>query len=136
MPVEVPAGTYGPTARVYSADTDPSETSITSKRISFTKLGPGGGGRNWRKLWPLLLIPVVLLVGLRRLGSPYRDSGGSDDDVSTDPPEPAGLVVEPVLGTPVAEARTTLAPDLITMSLAGGESLCRRRACRPPRRPR
>jgi beta-lactam-binding protein with PASTA domain len=107
VPVDVAAGTYGLQARVYSADTDPSETSITSKRISFTKPGPGGSGRNWRKLWPLLLIPVVLLVGLGAWLA-LRDSGGSDDEVSTETPDPAAVVVAPVLGTPVAEARTTL----------------------------
>ena len=61
VPPDVPAGTYGLQAVAYSADTDPSESSVTSKRISLALTRPAVPRRAPRWLW-LVVAAVVLLI--------------------------------------------------------------------------
>jgi hypothetical protein len=60
VPPSVPAGTYGLQAVAYSADTDPSQSSVTSKRISVALTRAARPARTPRWLW--VLIAVVLLI--------------------------------------------------------------------------
>jgi hypothetical protein len=127
VPATAPAATYGFQARVYSANADPSETSATSRRITFEKplpATPTKGDRSMR--WPYLAIPVALLVIAVGLWLVLR--GGKDDDVATrhdrpvevpDPVAPDSVVpdsvvsdpmvtVAAVIGKPLAEAQAAL----------------------------
>ena len=60
VPPAVPAGTYGLQAVAYSADTDPSQSSVTSKRTSGALTRAARPARTPRWLW--VLIAVVLLI--------------------------------------------------------------------------
>jgi hypothetical protein len=84
VPESVAAGTYGLQGVAYSADTDPSETSATSKRVSVTVGAPAATPHKGMPWWvyvaigaAVLLVVIVLAVLL--LG------GGGDDSASTSP---------------------------------------------------
>ena len=105
VPPSVLAGTYGVQGVAYSADTDPSETSATSKRVSVTvgpAAAPPGQGLPW---WvfaavgaAVLLVVVVLAVLLL----------GSDDD--GDESAATGTTVTTTTTTAPARATTLPAP--------------------------
>jgi hypothetical protein len=81
VPASVAAGSYGVQGVVYSADTDPSETSATSKRVSVT-VGPAASPPRTGLPWwvfaaggaAVLLVVIVLAVVLL---------GGGDDSADT-----------------------------------------------------
>ena len=102
VPESVAAGTYGLQGVAYSADTDPSETSATSKRVSVTVGTPAATPHKGMPWWvyvaigaAVLLVVIVLAVLL--LG------GGGDDSASTSP-----------------ETTETTAPTETTATTAGG----------------
>jgi hypothetical protein len=64
VPPGTAAGTYAATGVVYSADTDPSESSATSKRIELVvaTARPAAGAPRWPYL--VAVLAVVLVVGV------------------------------------------------------------------------
>ena len=62
VPPAVPAGTYGLQAVAYSADTDPSRSSVTSKRISVALTRAARPTRPPRWLWILIAVVVLLVI--------------------------------------------------------------------------
>jgi hypothetical protein len=61
VPPDVPARTYGLQAVAYSADTDPLESSVTSKRISVVLTREAQASRRPRWLW-IVIAAVVLII--------------------------------------------------------------------------
>jgi hypothetical protein len=130
VPSSVAAGAYGVQGVAYSADTDPSETSATSKRVSLTvgaASAPAGGGLPW---WvfaaggaAVLLVVAVLAVILL---------GGDDDSAatSTEAPTstagagagPGGLPIDPgSIGSIILPPFGT-SPDVIEVPDTVGET--------------
>jgi hypothetical protein len=82
VPESVAAGTYGLQGVAYSADTDPSETSATSKRVSVTvgeAAPPPHKGMPW---WVYAAIGVAVLLVLGVLAVLLL-GGGGDDSAAT-----------------------------------------------------
>jgi hypothetical protein len=62
VPPSVAAGTYGVQGVAYSADTDPSETSATSKRVSVTVGTPAPPPRKRLPWWVFAIIGAAVLL--------------------------------------------------------------------------
>jgi hypothetical protein len=132
VPASVAAGSYGVQGVVYSADTDPSETSATSKRVSVT-VGPAASPPRTGLPWwvfaaggaALLLVVVVLAVVLLGGGD---DAGTSTEATTTTTAASGGGVLPNLpgrLGTidrPIfAPTTTTPPPVLIEVTDTVGE---------------
>jgi len=97
VPPSVAAGSYGLQGVAYSADTDPGETSATSKRVSVTVgagAAPPGKGLPW---WvyaaiaaAVLLVVIVIAVLLLGGGDDGEDSAATETTVTTDTTTAAG----------------------------------------------
>jgi hypothetical protein len=136
--VEVPAGvadgTYGVQGVAYSADTDPSETSATSKRVSLTvgaAAAPSGGGLPW---WVfaagggalLLVVGVIAAVLLGNGGDDGEAAAATETTTTTaDPGSDAagsgaaggivvGTIPRPVFGS--TTTTTTTPPERVTVT--------------------
>ena len=100
VPSSVAAGTYGVQGVAYSANTDPSETSATSKRVSVT-VGAAAAPTSPRLPWwafaaiGAAVLLVVIVVGVLLLGG--------DDSAETS-----------------AETTTTTSPETTTTTAGGG----------------
>jgi len=122
VPPDTAAGTYAFQGVAYSADSDPSESSATSKRIEVpvgTPVPPQHGPR-----WPYLVaaLAVVLVVGVVA----FLLTRGGDAEATHDPPQttttsnppttpqPTVTVVPPItfVTVPPTFVTSTLKPDL------------------------
>jgi hypothetical protein len=81
VPQSVAAGTYGLQGVAYSADTDPSETSATSKRVSVTVGTAAAAPRKGMPWWVYAVVgaAVLLVVGVLAV----LLLGGDDESAST-----------------------------------------------------
>jgi hypothetical protein len=79
-------GTYGLQGIAYSADSDPSETSVSSKRIDLVVPDPLGGGRDGPTRWPWIVAAVIALVVIAVIVFLVVD--GSDDSGNPPPTAP------------------------------------------------
>ena len=91
VPPSVAAGSYGVQGVAYSADTDPGETSATSKRVSVTvgagAAPPGTGLPKWVYAViaaAVLLVVIVIAVLLLGGGDDGEESAATETTVTTD----------------------------------------------------
>jgi hypothetical protein len=82
VPQSVAAGTYGLQGVAYSADTDPSETSATSKRVSVTVGTAAAAPKKGLPWWVFAVIGAAVLLVLIVLAVLLL-GGGDDEGAST-----------------------------------------------------
>jgi PASTA domain len=107
VPQSTAAGTYGLQGVAYSADSDPAESSSTSKRISLTVAPPPAGKGVPRWIWLVVAAIVLLVVGVVAF---LATSGGEDDDgPQNDPSSPLANTAPPSVGGAAVLGRTLTA---------------------------
>ena len=128
VPSSVAAGTYGVQGVAYSANTDPSETSATSKRVSVT-VGAAAAPTSPRLPWwafaaiGAAVLLVVIVVGVLLLGGDDSAETSAETTTTTSPETTTttaggggGGFLDPSVLTiprPVFEPTTTTAPPVL-----------------------
>jgi hypothetical protein len=110
-PAGTALGTYGLQGIAYSADSDPSETSVTSKRIEVVLPDPFGDHDDTRPRWPYLVAALVVLLVIAVIAFLVVDGG--DDDGTPPPtapttgpqptPQPTPPPTPPTTGPPLTD---------------------------------
>ena len=126
VPPSVAAGSYGLQGVAYSADTDPGETSATSKRVSVTvgpAAAPPGTGLPW---WVyaaiaaavLLVVIVVAVLLLGGGGDDGEDSAATETTVTTATTDTTAAAGDGLIGGGVVRTipRDILVPGATTIA--------------------
>jgi hypothetical protein len=89
VPLGTAAGTYAMQGVAYSADTDPGESSVTSKRVTLTMGAPPPAKKTPWWIWLVIAAAVLLVVGVIAV---LLTRGGDDGELRNEqPPRIAGL---------------------------------------------
>jgi hypothetical protein len=123
VPPGVADGSYGLQGVAYSADTDPSETSATSKRVSLTVGAAAAPARTGLPWWvfaasgaAVLLVVIVLAVVLLGGGDDGEASAASETTTTTEAGSGSGggvvvgTIPRDIFDRPLPRATTTTAP--------------------------
>ena len=114
VPRPTAAGTYALQGVVYSADSDPAESSATSKRVNLTVGPPPAGKGIPRWIWLVVAAVVLLVVGV--IAFLVTRGGDEDDDAPPDDTQdepttpPLTSTAEPRIGG-LADLGRTLTAD-------------------------
>ena len=114
VPRTTAAGTYALQGVVYSADSDPAESSATSKRVNLTVGPPPAGKGIPRWIWLVVAAVVLLVVGVIAFLVTHggdEDNDAPPDDTQDEPTTPPlTSTAEPRIGS-LADLGGTLTAD-------------------------